>query len=311
MRKSKKYIYPKVGRRDFLGFRIGGAGLGNLLFTYAEALVLSKKYEIDLIWPTWGTMPLTRNDFIFWKGRDKRSYFNIFENNSKYIDGFEKAKILLTNKKIINPNDIQKIEAGVIVVDKNPIKFTGKLYENLKPYREYIYDDLYRNLSKNNQLRIDNINFDDGFVVQIRMDDFKKVSLEQLKQGKDNVRIPLEWFENIIKQIRKIANKNVKVYLMSDGSDRALKSIYELGNVERFDLDNSICNILAMSKAKLMVVSGSTYSLWSRFLGQMSSISFKNQYKEKVLYDDKNKFEIDIEEKIEEKYYSILRSYFS
>ena len=101
MRKSKKYIYPKVGRRDFLGFRIGGAGLGNLLFTYAEALVLSKKYEIDLIWPTWGTIPLTRNDFIFWKGRDKRSYFNIFENNSKYIDGFEKAKILLTNKKII------------------------------------------------------------------------------------------------------------------------------------------------------------------------------------------------------------------
>lgn len=98
---------------------------------------------------------------------------------------------------------------------------------------------------------------------------------------------------------------------MSDGSDRALKSIYELGNVERFDLDNSICNILAMSKAKLMVVSGSTYSLWSRFLGQMSSISFKNQYKEKVLYDKKNKFEIDIEEKIEEKYYSILRSYFS
>ena len=173
------------------------------------------------------------------------------------------------------------------------------------------YDDLYRNLSKKNQLRIDNININDGFVVQIRMDDFKKVSLEQLKQGEDNVRIPLEWFENIIKQIRKIVNKNVKVYLMSDGSDRALQSIFKLGNVERFDLDNSICNILAMAKAKLMVVSGSTYSLWARFLGQMSSIAFKNQYKEKVLYDDKNKFEIDIEEKIEEKYYSILRSYFS
>lgn len=310
MKKRKKYIYPKVGSGDFLWFRMGGAGLGNLLFTYAEALVLSKKYEIDLIWPTWGTIPLTRKLFYI-LGRYNRTYFNIFENNSKYIDGFRKAKILLTNKKIINPKDIKKIEAGIIVIDKNPIKFTGKLYEGLRLYREWIYDDLYRNLSKKNQLRIDNININDGFVVQIRMDDFKKVSLEQLKQGEDNVRIPLEWFENIIKQIRKIVNKNVKVYLMSDGSDRALQSIFKLGNVERFDLDNSICNILAMAKAKLMVVSGSTYSLWARFLGQMSSIAFKNQYKEKVLYDDKNKFEIDIEEKIEEKYYSILRSYFS
>lgn len=244
-------------------------------------------------------------------GKDKRSYANIFQNNSGYIDNFKKAKILLTSKKIVNPENFEKTNNEIIIIDKGSIKFTGKLYENLHQYRELICKDLYKNISNENRKMLKKLDISDGVVVQIRMNEFKKVSKKELKEGIDNARIPLEWFENIIVQIRKIANKNVKVYLMSDGKDRELKKIYDLGNVERLELGSSICNILGMAKSKLIVASGSAFSLWARFLGQMSSISFENQYKEKVLENKENKFEIDIDDKIDEKYYDIIKGYFN
>lgn len=306
----KKYVYPKIGKRDLFFFRIGGAGLGNLLFTYAEALVISKKYNLKIIWPTWNTIPITRDEMIIRKAKDKRSYMAMFKNNSNYISGIRKAAILIKSKKIFNPINIEKVEEEVIVIEKGKIQYTGELYKNLREYRYQIYEDLYKNLTEKSKQKLNDIDISDGIVVQIRMTDFKKASIEELKKGIDNARIPLEWFENIIKQIRKIAKKNVKVYLMSDGKDNELQPIFKLGNVERLELGNSISNILAMSKSKLMVVSGSTFSLWARFLGQMSSISYKNQYKEKVL-EDKSKFEIDIEEKIDKKYYQQIYNYFN
>ena len=38
-----KYVYPKLSPRDLFIFRLGGAGLGNLLFTYGRALA----YQCD------------------------------------------------------------------------------------------------------------------------------------------------------------------------------------------------------------------------------------------------------------------------
>ena len=52
------YVYPKLSERD-LGFvRLGGAGLGNILFTYARALVYARDHRCRLIWPTWFSFKL-------------------------------------------------------------------------------------------------------------------------------------------------------------------------------------------------------------------------------------------------------------
>ena len=60
---------------------------------------------------------------------------------------------------------------------------------------------------------------------------------------------------------------------------------------------------MALTQSPLFIGSGSTFSLWIRFLGQMNSISYKNQYKEKVLLDKENKFDIDTDYEIDYKYH--------
>lgn len=66
------YIYPKLSEKDCMLFRLGGAGLGNILFTYARAVIYVQKHEnAEMIWPTWFSFklgPILRHE------SDKRFY---------------------------------------------------------------------------------------------------------------------------------------------------------------------------------------------------------------------------------------------
>lgn len=52
------YVYPKLSEKDLGFIRLGGAGLGNLLFTYARALVYARDHGCQMIWPTWPSVKL-------------------------------------------------------------------------------------------------------------------------------------------------------------------------------------------------------------------------------------------------------------
>ena len=53
------YIYPKLSEKDGILFRLGGAGLGNILFTYARAVIYVQNHEdAEMIWPTWFSFKL-------------------------------------------------------------------------------------------------------------------------------------------------------------------------------------------------------------------------------------------------------------
>ena len=46
-----KYVYPKFDGIDLIFFRIGGSGLGNLLYPFFRSLVYSKKENLEVISP--------------------------------------------------------------------------------------------------------------------------------------------------------------------------------------------------------------------------------------------------------------------
>src|SRR5208337_4075978 len=50
---NKVYVYPQLHGVDLVFLRIGGVGLGNLLFPFARAVIFAKRYGFRLIAPTW------------------------------------------------------------------------------------------------------------------------------------------------------------------------------------------------------------------------------------------------------------------
>ena len=59
MRPSKPapiYAYPRLSKTDLLFVRIGGDGLGNLLFKWARCLAAAERHGWRMIWPTWPSM---------------------------------------------------------------------------------------------------------------------------------------------------------------------------------------------------------------------------------------------------------------
>ena len=70
-----KYTFASLGKMESLGVRLGGAGLGNIMFPWATALVYTKKHNLKSIQTTWKNLKFGT---FFRKERDKRMYMNLF-----------------------------------------------------------------------------------------------------------------------------------------------------------------------------------------------------------------------------------------
>lgn len=281
-----KYIYPRLSQHDLNIIRLGGPGLGNLLFTYGRAVAESKHYNIPMIWPTWYSLkvgPYLRHEM------DKRKYNDLFDNNTGYIDGAKKSWLRLSNRKI-NRADISSVED----VDSGIIEYTGMkgMFEPIFDDYKVIYDDLIANLQPQNRGALD-FDFSDSISVHIRLGDFQRGTTEQLKSGSQNTSTPVTWYISMIKQIRQVVGRNLEVYVFSDGTETELQNLLNLDNVQRMTFGNSISDIIGLSRANLFLASGSTFSMWARFLGRMNVIAYEGQLLQKLKRDNESFFEME------------------
>ena len=78
MDKKNKYVCAKLSQFDSIGIRLGGPGLGNMLFPWARSVVFANKYNLKRINTTWPTVklgPILRGEF------DNRFYSDLFEDD--------------------------------------------------------------------------------------------------------------------------------------------------------------------------------------------------------------------------------------
>lgn len=288
------YLYPRLSELDFMFIRLGGAGLGNILFPYVRAVLYQKSHpDTQLIWPTWFNVkvgPIIHRDI------DKRFYNDLFVNNSGYIDRFQKAWILMTRKHISEKELLEGKALPECVVE-----FTGmeNCFEGMMDDSQVLLDNLVANLNPKNKAALE---FDGsrGITMHIRLGDFARATWEEVKQGKHNSSIPIEWYVTMAQELRSIIGAETPVYVFSDGTDEELRPLLELGNVERVTFGSSIGDVLALSRAKLLVASGSSFSMWARYLGRMTTVMFPNQVKQKILTDKDSTREITALDKIGE-----------
>jgi hypothetical protein len=296
------YIYPKFSKNEFIGVRLGGAGLGNLLFTWSRVIAASEKYDLKLIWPTWPSIKIgtwIRHE------RDKRSYIGLFSNKTGMCGGVEKYTRLCFGRKIHtrNLNDIDWNSLGendIVIYDDfklAPGEFQMN-FEGTREYRERISDVIFNSLDKKEKKAL-SFKASNAISVHVRLGDFSETT-EELDNGKNNMRIQINWYVSVVKKLREAAGWIVPVYVFSDGTDEELSELTALPEVKRITFGNSIGDIVGLSRFPIMISSGSSFSLWARFLGNCSSISYPNQIKDRVHTGDGFEIELGLDDEFTE-----------
>ena len=131
----------------------------------------------------------------------------------------------------------------------------------------------------------------DSIAVHVRLGDFFRVDEATLKNKAINSSTPVYWYANTITKIRDTLGKNIRACVFSDGTDEELTPLLKLDNCERVFCGNALNDILTISTAPVLLASGSTFSNWARYLGNVSAIFFPGQLQERFGSD----FEIELD----------------
>lgn len=275
--KSKTYTYASLSRGESLGFRIGGPGLGNLLFPWARAVVFSKKYNLPRISSTWRTVklgPLLRGEF------DKRVYSDLFQE--KTISGIRKFFLLNFGEKIpetlANQTTVSNNHRPKIIIFKGMDGLFQPILNDHETVKTELYDMVFEH-HKNAAMHFPA----DGISIHIRMGDFSIPPNEKfLREGHWNYRLPIKWYIAVIEKIRAEIGSNLPVYVFSDGTDEELSEIFKLPHVQRAFFGSAIGDMLALSKSRILVASASTFSMWASYLGRMPVIWYPGLHRMKL-----------------------------
>lgn len=295
------YVYPKLSDKDLGVVRLGGAGLGNILFTYARAVVFAKEKGCRLIWPTWFSFklgPLLRREM------DKRFYNDLFDNNCGAVGGLKKLWLLATKKKVKEELKFQEKEFNDRIITFEGFEgcFEEILYDSA-----IVYANLKENLKRKNRRALE-FDFSDCIGVHIRLGDFGRVSEDKVRAGRHDSALPIHWYVTVIEEIREALGRDIKAYIFSDGTDEELRPVLNLANTERITFGTSIADIMALSRVPLFVASGSSFSMWARYLGRMNTICYTNQRKQHILTDKDAAFEIETDGELSEEIKDRIRS---
>ncbi|MGO4154113.1 alpha-1,2-fucosyltransferase [Cupriavidus sp. YAF13] len=168
----------------------------------------------------------------------------------------------------------------------------GKLFSPLRGRHALIRDKLW-SITRPKHVAGASHNFGRSITLHVRLGDFQKVSDEQIRKGRTNSRISLSWYIAIVEKIREELKEDIPVYLFSDGQDEELRDIYKLGGVTRMNFGSAIADIWGLSRSTVLVASGSTFSMWGSYLGQMPTLWYPGQFKGADLHGNELCGEID------------------
>jgi len=258
------YIYTDLGGKDLCLLRVGGPGLGNLLFPWARGIVAANKYNATPIWPTWPQLkvgPYLRRE------RDKRNYTDTFVVSDQYCQGLEKVKCVLSLRQQGVSEDV--LNNGTYD-ESNIVVFSGMdgFFRPIINDHKIVKSELEKIvLPKHFSYKAHD--FANTISAHVRLGDFAEYD-KNASGVTSNMKMPLEWYIDVINQVR--SNQSTRVLIFSDGSDDELQPLLEMPGIERADFGSAIADLLALSHSNIMISSNSTFSMWASYLGRMPVI---------------------------------------
>jgi hypothetical protein len=212
--------------------------------------------------------------------RDKRFYFKLFQAGEQ-LGGLRRLRLLVRAQKfnVEHVADVTALRASdrdVVVQfynanSNNEAKYFHEIYGRADLVRPALWDMTkpgYRPVL----LPAPHV------AVHIRGGDFgTAASAEQLQGGRHNLRLPTTWYAEMIIALRKGLGMEVPVIVYSDCSDSEIVMVLTLPNVTRSTHAESITDMLAMEQADALISSGSGFSRWGCYLGQVPRICYPGQ----------------------------------
>ena len=256
-------------------------GLGNMLFPWARCYLWCKDHGLQTIAPFWTKIrigPYLRRE------KDKRNYQRFFDH-SGYISGLRRLVLLATLRRV--PEDLREQMLNSPDEAKTIVVFTGMKgwFKPMKSRQAEVLAELKR-ITKPVYLNMD-LSGTEFIGIHVRRGDFSiPTSSQALQEGKHNYQMPLEWYISALKLIRAGLGFEAKAFIFSDGSETELQDLLNLRNVSLFRGGSAITDLLALSQACGMIASGSSFSMWASFLGQVPCVWYPGQRRQYVIGSD-------------------------
>jgi hypothetical protein len=288
------YGYPALGRY----------GLTHGLLAWARCALWCEQTGAEALAPIWlrpRVGPYLRRE------RDKRNYFKLFRAGPA-TSGLRRTRLLATAPR----TDIGEgwpegpVDAGTLVVFRNALA-----NNEIKCFSQVAGHGA---LLKSKLIEITRPRFVPDppaaphIAIHIRLGDFAPppADLTQVA-GRNNMQLPMDWYVDRLRVLRAAIGRDVPVIVYSDGDDAALAPVLSERGVIRSPRQASVTDLLAMSNASALIASGSGFSLWGAFLGNVPRISFRGQSIVPIHADPTHEVETMAGEALPDTFTSIVR----
>ena len=265
---STLYGYPELGRY----------GLGHSLLAWARCHIWCQAHQATMLGPIWlrpRIGPYLRRE------RDKREYFKLF-NNAGYKGEPLRSWLLLTAKKLaaesLAPGETPSVATGKpqVVVFRNALASNfEKHFHEVRGHGRSLHSALTAITRPAYRPRP----FTDApfIALHVRLGDFSAFDPSQIANGQHNRRLPIDWYCEALQALRQALGHDMPATVFSDGDDSELSALLSLPQVRRAPDAESVTHMLEMARARAIISTGSGFSLWSAFFGQMPRITYPRQ----------------------------------
>lgn len=260
---------------------VGRFGLGHSLLAWARCWVWCHRHNIPMIAPNWRHIrlgPWLRGE------RDNRQYHRLFAFRH-YITGLKKLWLVnAVHQWSAESEDLEKLLSGKkngVVVFRNLVSMNDETH-----FHEIVGNGaaLHAALLAMTKPRFHPLPIKNPHVaLHVRMGDFGQPhSTEDLRTGAKNSRLPVAWYQSMLQGLRMQLGE-VPAIVYSDGDDESLADLLKMPNVSRAPRQPSITDMLSIAQATVLISSGSGFSQWGSFLGDVPRICFPGQRFVRVL----------------------------
>ncbi len=257
-----------------------GSGLGTRLFPWSRCMLFAQKHNLPTLsfhWVQPRVGPLIRG------GIDIKSYkrqilllglFDRAENEIPPIrSAYLRSKLSHISEYQIDQNLVDFSNDSIIEFNGDRDRFgplngrNDEVFEHLLSITKKKWLDLVATYSED-AIGI-NVRLGNDFVVSSSPDDFR---------NKNFVKVPVSWYVDALKFLRKFYNADIPAYVVSDGTYEQLAPLLRMNNVFFVRPGCAISDLLILSKCKILIRNGaSSFSAWASYFGQMPTLNHPGQ----------------------------------
>jgi len=253
--------------------RLLRAGLANRLFPWARCRIYARAHGVQMLAQQWAQVPLGT---LLRGEKDLRTYTNLFQPHSADIGGLKSAYIRMRARKLPEPGSL------VSPVSRPPglhlVVFEGMRgqFAPINPWHALLHDELLAITRP--QWREKARAVPGPFIgLHVRRGDFQRISGATDLAKADNTMTPTRWFVDTLRAARDALPSPLPAVVTSDGTDEELRELLAEPGIQRVDTGSAIGDLLVLARSRVLLASGSSFSAWASFLGQMPTLSHPGQ----------------------------------